>query len=145
MLPGAHAPCPICEIIEAADLPPVTGNLAFDVCPVCGGTHLTSVEGAVCDACDPGDPRRGASSPQPPPSLGDFESELRALLNRHNREAGSNTPDHILVGYVMGALDVYNHAVNERERWYGRVPEPAGPELAAQLSAKHEPKLSVTP
>ena len=50
----------------------------------------------------------------------EFEKELEALINKHSKENVSNTPDFILASYLRNCLDVFNIAVKEREKWYGR-------------------------
>ena len=52
--------------------------------------------------------------------FGKFEQELKALLNKHSQENGSDTPDYILARYLTDCLEVFNQAVNNREKWYGR-------------------------
>jgi hypothetical protein len=47
---------------------------------------------------------------------------IRAALNTVCAENGSNTPDFILAEYLISYLCAYERAVNERERWYGRMP-----------------------
>ena len=49
-----------------------------------------------------------------------LEEELRALLNKHSAENGSNTPDYILASYLMNCLIAFNEAMLNREAWYGR-------------------------
>jgi hypothetical protein len=49
-----------------------------------------------------------------------FTQELQGLINKHSEENNSNTPDFILAKYMANALDSFNIAVQERERWYGR-------------------------
>lgn len=49
-----------------------------------------------------------------------FEEALTKLLNRYSEERASNTPDFILAKFLLNALDTFNIAVQERERWYGR-------------------------
>jgi hypothetical protein len=46
--------------------------------------------------------------------------DLRSVLNRHSIENASNTPDFVLARYLLGCLDAFASAVNEREQWYGR-------------------------
>jgi len=53
-----------------------------------------------------------------------FEKELDVLLNCHNMELASNTPDYILAQYLIGCLKVFNIAIQQRETWYGRDPGP---------------------
>lgn len=52
---------------------------------------------------------------------GNFEYELRELINKHSRENGSDTPDFILAQYLTHCLDAFNIAVISREGWYGRL------------------------
>lgn len=44
---------------------------------------------------------------------------IAAAINGTSRENASNTPDHILAAMLVGCLDVFEAATNERERWYG--------------------------
>ena len=48
-----------------------------------------------------------------------FQDELRSLINRYSRENKSNTPDFILVEYIMDSLNAFDKATNEREGWHG--------------------------
>jgi hypothetical protein len=57
------------------------------------------------------------------PLVTDFEKELRCLINKHSMENGSNTPDHLLVEYLMGCLDTFNRTVAKRDKWYGTTHE----------------------
>jgi hypothetical protein len=52
---------------------------------------------------------------------GAFRQQLEVLLNQHSQENESNTPDYILARYMTDALDAFDRAVNERERWHGRL------------------------
>lgn len=58
--------------------------------------------------------------------------EIEQAVNRVSAENGSNTPDFILAGYLVSCLAAFDRAVNDRERWYGRVNDgsswPANPE-----------------
>lgn len=62
-----------------------------------------------------------------------LEEEIRHVLNCHNAEAGSNTPDFILAQYLVNCLQNFNAVVATREAWYGRplmqlsVPKPVTP------------------
>ena len=47
----------------------------------------------------------------------DFRKELCVAINKHNRENGSNTPDHILADYLFACLCAYEEAVNRRTWW----------------------------
>jgi hypothetical protein len=51
-----------------------------------------------------------------------FRAELEALINRHSKEGGSDTPDFILADYMADCLDAYDKAVTRRTEWY--KPEP---------------------
>ena len=55
----------------------------------------------------------------------DFERALIVLLNHHSQEGASNTPDFILAQYLIGCLDAFSQAVQQREAWYGRDPRPS--------------------
>lgn len=44
--------------------------------------------------------------------------QLAMLLNRHNQENESSTPDFILADYMLGCLDAYNKAMQARSNWY---------------------------
>lgn len=48
-----------------------------------------------------------------------FDDELRALLNRYSKENASNTPDWILVEYLLGCLAVFAATVGKRDVYYG--------------------------
>lgn len=47
-----------------------------------------------------------------------FKDELIAALNRACAESRSNTPDFILAHYLIGCLNAFDVAVNERTAWY---------------------------
>lgn len=52
-----------------------------------------------------------------------FRKELEDLINRTSKEKGSDTPDYILANYLNGALYLFDKAVIEREKHYGRTVE----------------------
>jgi hypothetical protein len=58
--------------------------------------------------------------------MSDFRKELERLINKHNRETVSNTPEFILARYLSSCLHAFDAAVNMREGWYGRAPAPRG-------------------
>ncbi|KKL97700.1 hypothetical protein LCGC14_1831880 [marine sediment metagenome] len=58
-----------------------------------------------------------------------LEKALRDLLNVHSAENVSNTPDHVLAQFMLGCLDAFNTATQQRETFYGRTPSVAGTEL----------------
>ncbi len=43
-----------------------------------------------------------------------FEEELRALINKHSKENGSDTPDFVLAEYLTRCLSAFDGAVNAR-------------------------------
>ena len=51
--------------------------------------------------------------------IAEFEKELKYLINEHGKENGSDTPDFILAQYLLGCLDVFNTAVQQRDDWHG--------------------------
>jgi len=48
-----------------------------------------------------------------------FIEELRVLINKHNLENESNTPDFILAQYVVNCLEAFNRATRWRTDWWG--------------------------
>lgn len=48
-----------------------------------------------------------------------FQIELSALINRHSKENGSDTPDFILARHMQGCLELFDSTVNARTAWYG--------------------------
>lgn len=50
----------------------------------------------------------------------ELQTELKALLNKHNAENGSNTPDFLLAEHLLSCLHAFNTGVNRREQWYSR-------------------------
>ena len=50
----------------------------------------------------------------------DFIKKLEHLINIHNMEADSDTPDFILAEYLFNCLNNFAHVTNKREEWYGR-------------------------
>lgn len=55
----------------------------------------------------------------------DFENELTKLINRHNMEGKSNTPDHLLAEYLVDCLYLFHRMVRLREIHYGREVGPS--------------------
>jgi hypothetical protein len=49
----------------------------------------------------------------------EFRHELEALINKHNMEATSETPDFILCQYLVECLNAFDRAVTARQKWYG--------------------------
>ena len=50
--------------------------------------------------------------------------DVTALLNSHNRENDSNTPDFILAEYLLACLCAFEVGVNRRDSWYDISPGP---------------------
>ena len=46
-------------------------------------------------------------------------NEIKDVLNKHNTESCSNTPDFILAEYLITCLGAFDKAVNDRSEWYG--------------------------
>jgi hypothetical protein len=51
---------------------------------------------------------------------------IEHALNIDSAENGSNTPDFILAEYLTACLAAFDHAVNQRAVWYGRMDAPGG-------------------
>lgn len=63
----------------------------------------------------------------------EIEDAIRTVINRYSAENGSDTPDFILAQYMLACLEAFNAATKERERWYGRGPEPASEDASRAL------------
>lgn len=48
-----------------------------------------------------------------------FRRDLAVLLNTHNAETESNTPDFVLADYLSDCLVAFDKAVNNKDRWHG--------------------------
>ena len=57
-----------------------------------------------------------------------FKKELKDLINKHNKEDGSDTPDHILTKYLIECLKAFDSAVKDRSDWYSFVKSEKGSE-----------------
>lgn len=49
-----------------------------------------------------------------------FQKELEYLINKHNMENGSNTPDFILTEYLVNCLKTFESTSNKRSKWFSR-------------------------
>lgn len=49
-----------------------------------------------------------------------FSDELRALINKHSMENGSDTPDYALAQFMTNSLEAFEAAVHVREKHAGR-------------------------
>jgi hypothetical protein len=56
-----------------------------------------------------------------------LERELASLLNRHSCECAPNTPDFALAQYLLGCLDAFTTAVQQRDTFHGRDARPSAP------------------
>lgn len=56
----------------------------------------------------------------------EFEKELRALINRHGLERGSDTPDMVLASFLMSCLAAWDQGVTRRSKWYNNGGEESG-------------------
>jgi hypothetical protein len=82
-----------------------------------------------------------APSPAPLPTPEQEEPSLRELssvINRHNLENGSDTPDFILAQHLLFCLQAFNATTQAREKWYGREKYQAGT-LGGSASAPVSP------
>lgn len=73
-----------------------------------------------------------------------FEQELVALLNKHNMERYSGTPDWILANFLVGTLRQFDCAVKIRANWRGESTElPALQRLfdTNDIAVLEEPRL----
>jgi hypothetical protein len=80
-----------------------------------------------------------------------FDRELRALINKHSRENGSDTPDFILTAFLMQSLAAFDHATKSRSEWYAPPVEAsemdmdaAGPATPPTTSAQRVPHAATT-
>lgn len=77
--------------------------------------------------------------PEPPefPAFADFQTELQAVLNRHNQEGHSNTPDFLLAEFITQCVTAFNKTVQARDGWYGvklAPGEKVTPQVVARVS-----------
>ena len=47
-----------------------------------------------------------------------FYLELEQLINKYSMENNSDTPDFLLADYLMECLEVYSHAIKNRDTYY---------------------------
>ena len=60
------------------------------------------------------------SGPGPAPNL-EFRNDIETIINRHNAENESDTPDFILAEYLIDCLAVFDKAVRNCAFWHGDV------------------------
>ncbi len=47
-----------------------------------------------------------------------LKDELEVILNKHNMESASDTPDYVLAEYLLHCLNAFNLATQQRAQWY---------------------------
>lgn len=55
-----------------------------------------------------------------------LRNDVQHLINSYSRENVSGTPDLVLADYLLGALELFEKATNERDRWWGFEPKIGG-------------------
>ena len=55
--------------------------------------------------------------------MSDFQKDLENLINHHNIDGESNTPDYVLASYLMTCLDNYHAVISSRDGFYDFHPE----------------------
>jgi hypothetical protein len=67
-----------------------------------------------------------------------LEHDIRACINKHSAERGSNTPDFVLARFLVACLGAFNTATREREQFYSVAHEPGlKPTLAGSDETLH--------
>lgn len=57
-----------------------------------------------------------------------LEADLAAVLNRHQQENASGTPDFVLAEFLLSVLAAWNVGIVQRAAWYGEpVNQPGDP------------------
>lgn len=101
--------------------PPTSGKCRHDFRK---GTVANCIHCGECGYADPSTPLatpaqagadQGGEWVTSPPSLYD---EIRATLNRHSAENGSNTPDYVLASFLADCLQAFDTATNRRHAHY---------------------------
>ena len=73
-----------------------------------------------------------------------FRTELTALLNKHSKENGSDTPDWILSNYLYDCIEAFDNATKDRQRWYNRSTTDETP-TEIQLANRADTGLDILP
>jgi len=47
-----------------------------------------------------------------------FRKDIEDMINIHSKENSSNTPDFILAEYLSDCLEIFDKAVNKREKYF---------------------------
>lgn len=70
-----------------------------------------------------------------------FQEELTRLINKHNLENSSGTPDYILAGYLVKQLELFDLVVNARADWRNEDVEMKAPSPLASLEPEFPEEL----
>lgn len=81
--------------------------------------YVTSLDDAICDCIKKLNEVRYEQLDEIVTRETEFNRELTSLLNKYNKENGSNTPDFMLANYLISCLRTFNYTQNAREKWYG--------------------------
>jgi hypothetical protein len=73
-----------------------------------------------------------------------FERDLAAVINKHSKENGSNTPDFILAKFLNVCLMTFEGAVAARETWYGAEFKPGRIVTQSLTPAEYAEHVSVS-
>lgn len=71
--------------------------------------------------------RSGCADHEPDVDRTTFKQCLSALINRHSKENGSDTPDFILARYLGDSLKAFDRATRRRDSWHGDTDKPTPP------------------
>lgn len=67
----------------------------------------------------------------------EFEKELTRLINRAGLDNECNTPDFIIAKFLMHSLSMLHGLNNERDNWWGFIPEIGNPHIEADVPKSH--------
>lgn len=74
----------------------------------------------------------------------DFTKSLQSVLNLHNREKRSDTPDFILADFLERVLLAFDQATVARDHWYGMAPSPGkDPTLSYEAGPLRDTSLRI--
>lgn len=65
-----------------------------------------------------------------------FREELKHLINKHSVENISNTPDFLLMVFLVNCLNAFNEATRARDKWYDAKLEPGQSTIAGNLALR---------
>lgn len=124
MEPTIYYQCSLCGKVHELAPSDVNRNHGGRIDCSCGATHIGVTRSECSDS--PG----GEAAPlvlktsTSEARTQAFRDELTSLVNRHCREAASDTPDYILALFMAQCLEAFDGAIAERSRWYGRHDSP---------------------